>query len=199
MKDNPRIKSCNFKHLWERDGHMMKIVPLIPLCLFILMTLGCGSFMKMEGKRPCAPKGSSEEIVSPPKGSGYLTSGSTVILDTGEENKRISLLEQFDQLRKDLAASQGKNASLERELESEKAAKTALESELEEIKSQLEITQQVIDENEKLTKQLEQKIKELTIELTNAQIEETKAKQALVGMKIEQLVGEKEHISETPH
>ncbi|MDQ1274166.1 MAG: hypothetical protein QG591_2796 [Planctomycetota bacterium] len=185
---------------------MMKIVPLIPLCLFILMTLGCGSFMKMEGKRPCAPKGSSEEIVSPPKSSGYLTSGSTVILDTGEENKRISLLEQFDQLRKDLAASQGKNASLERELESEKAAKTALESELEEIKSQLEITQQVIIENEKLTKQLEQslapyekKIKELTIELTNAQIEETKTKQALVGMKIEQLVGEKEHISENPH
>ena len=91
---------------------MMKIVPLIPLCLFILMTLGCGSFMKMEGKRPCAPKGSSEEIVSPPKGSGYLTSGSTVILDTGEENKRISLLEQFDKLRKDLAASQGKTHRL---------------------------------------------------------------------------------------
>ena len=64
----------------------------------------------------------------------------------------------------------------------------------------------VIIENEKLTKQIEQslapyekKIKELTIELTNAQIEETKTKQALVGMKIEQLVGEKEHISETPH
>ena len=91
-------------------------------------------------------------------------------------------------------------------MENEKTIKISLESELEEIKSQLEITQQVIVENEKLTKQLEQslapyekKIKELTIELTNAQIEETKTKQALVGMKIEQLVGEKEHISETPH
>lgn len=185
---------------------MGKIVPLIPLCLFILMALGCESFTKREGKRPCTPKSSSEETVLPPKSSGYLTSGSTVILDTGEENKRTSLLEQFEQLRKDLAASLAKNASLERELESERAAKTALASELEEIKGQLEATQQVIIENEKLRKRLEQslapyekKIKELTVELTNAQIEETKAKQALVGMKIEQLVEKKEQISETPH
>ncbi|MBE7445074.1 MAG: hypothetical protein HS132_07435 [Planctomycetia bacterium] len=162
--------------------------------------------MKMEGKRPCTAQGSSEEAISSSKSSGYLMNGSTVILDTGEENKRTSLLEQFDRLRKDLAASQGKNSSLERELESEKVAKIALESELEEIKSQLEATQQVIIENEKLCKRLEQslapyerKIKELTVELTNAQIEETRAKQALVGMKIEQLVGKNEQIPETPH
>lgn len=177
---------------------MRKIIPLIPLGLFLLTTLGCESFMIKESQKPCNHDSSSEETVSPQKSRGYLANGVTVNLDTGEENKRASLLEQFDQTRKDLASSLEKIALLERDLGSETATRTTLEAELEEIKKQLEATQQLIMENEKLGKQLEQsqepyekKIKELTLELTKAQIEETKAKQELIGLKIEQLVGKK--------
>jgi hypothetical protein len=177
---------------------MRKIVPLIPLCLFILMTLGCESFMKKESKKPCTPDSSPEETVSSPKSRGYLASGATVNIDTGEENKRTSLLEQFEQTRKDLTSSLGKIATLERELEGEKAIRITLETELEELKKQLEAIQQLVIENERLGKQLEQsqepyekKIKELMLELTKAQIEETRAKQELIGLKIEQLVEKK--------
>lgn len=177
---------------------MREIVPLISLCLFILIVAGCESFMKKEGKKPCTSDISSEETPSSPQSRGYLASGSTVNIDTGEENKRTSLLEQFEQTRKALSLSLEKIAALERELESEKALRTTFEAELEELKKQLEATRQLIIENEKLGKQLEQnqepyekKIRELTLELTKAQIEETRAKQELIGLKIEQLVEKK--------
>ncbi|MDN3513558.1 MAG: hypothetical protein NG747_04055 [Candidatus Brocadia sp.] len=182
---------------------MRKILSVIPLALFIFMALGCESLMKKESKKPCSPDSSSEETVSPQKSSGYLASGPTVSIDTGVEGKRASLLEQFEQTRRDLASSLEKIALLERELEGERAIRISFEAELEELKKQLEATQQIIIENEKLNKKLEQsqepyerKIRELTLELTKAQIEETKAKQELIGLKIEQLVEKKKQKSE---
>lgn len=173
---------------------MRKIVPLISLCLFMLSALGCKSF-RVKNNNPDTRNPSSGETVSHLKGSGYLSSGPTVVINTGEEGKKTSLLEQFDQIRKELASSLGTNASLERELESEKEVKISLESELEEFRKQVEVTQQLIIENEKVCKKLEEsqapyerKIRELTFELTKAQIEATKAKQELISMKIEQLV-----------
>jgi len=127
-----------------------------------------------------------------------------VLINTGEEGTKTSLLEQFDQIRKDLSSSLGTNASLEKELESEKAIKTSLESELEEFRKQVEITQQLIMENEKVSKKLEEsqapyekKIRELTFELAKAQIEATKAKQELISLKMEQLVEKNKQKSPT--
>ncbi|MCF6154402.1 MAG: hypothetical protein E3K36_03945 [Candidatus Brocadia sp.] len=184
---------------------MGKILPLISFSIFILMTLGCESFIRKENKKPHTTDSLSGETVSPPKSRGYLASGATVNIDTGEENKKTSLLEQFEQTRKALSLSQEKIARLERELESEKAIRTMLEAELEEFKKQLEAIQQLIIENEKIGKQLEQsqepyekKIRELTLELTKAQIEETRAKQELVSLKIEQLVEKKKQKPQNP-
>ena len=95
-------------------------------------------------------------------------------------------------------SSKAKTDSLEKELVNTKKIKTAVEAELEETKKQLETTQQIVIENERIRKQLnaslepyEKKIKELIMELTKAQIEETKAKQELIGLKIEQLTEKK--------
>jgi len=189
-----------------RNANMKKMVSLIPLC-FLILIVGCESFMKKDYKKPSQPDISSEETrpgnssneaVAPPKRSGYLASGSTVKVDTGEGDKKISILEQFEQTRAALVSSKAKIASLERELVNNKKVKTALETELEETKKQLEAAQQIVIENERLNKQLnesrepyEKKIKELTLELTKAQIEETKAKQELIGLKIEQLTEKK--------
>jgi len=172
-----------------------------------MLIVGCESFMKKDYKKPSQPDISSEETrpgnssneaVAPPKRSGYLASGSTVKVDTGEGDKKISILEQFEQTRAALVSSKAKIASLEKELVNNKKVKTALETELEETKKQLEAAQQIVIENERLNKQLnesrepyEKKIKELTLELTKAQIEETKAKQELIGLKIEQLTEKK--------
>ena len=185
---------------------MKKMVSLIPLC-FLILIVGCESFMKKDYKKPSQPDissgetrpgNSSNEAVAPPKRSGYLASGSTVKVDTGEGDKKISILEQFEQTRAALVSSKAKIASLEKELVNNKKVKTALEAELEETKKQLETAQQIVIENERLNKQLnesrepyEKKIKELTLELTKAQIEETKAKQELIGLKIEQLTDKK--------
>lgn len=94
-----------------------------------------------------------------------------------------------------MAISLKANESLEKELENEKTIKVLIESELEEFKKQTEATQQLIIENEKICKKLEEsqmpyerKIRELTFELTKAQIETIKAKQELLSKKIEQLV-----------
>ena len=189
-----------------RNANMKKMVSLIPLC-FLILIVGCESFMKKDYKKPSQPDISSEETrpgnssneaVAPPKRSGYLASGSTVKVDTGEGDKKISILEQFEQTRAALVSSKAKIASLEKELVNNKKVKTALETELEETKKQLEAAQQIVIENERLNKQLnesrepyEKKIKELTVELTKAQIEETKAKQELIGLKIEQLTEKK--------
>ncbi|MBI2470986.1 MAG: hypothetical protein HYV59_07040 [Planctomycetes bacterium] len=185
---------------------MKKLVSLTPLC-FLILIVGCESFMKKDYKKPyktnvssgeTRPGTSPNEAEAPPKRSGYLANGSTVTVDTGEGDKKISILEQFEQTRAALAASKAKAASLEKELVNNKKIKTALETELEETKKQLEAAQQVIIENERLNKQLnesrepyEKKIKELTLELTKAQIEETRAKQELIGLKIEQLTVKK--------
>lgn len=173
---------------------MGKIVPLISSCLFILLNLGCESFM-IKKNNPDTKNPSAEETVSHPKGRGYLSGGPTVIINTGAESQKTSLLEQFDQLRKDLATSLGSNASLVKELESEKTIKLSLESEVQEFGKQVEATQQLIIENEKMGKKIEEshapyekKIRELTFELTKAQIEATKARQELISLKIEQLV-----------
>lgn len=195
----------NNTRLQRRGRSMRKFVTLIPLCLFLLTTLGCESFLKNGYKKPFKPDTSEEskEVVAPPKSSGYLANGSTVKVDTGEEGKKTSVLEQFEQTKQALTLSQAKIDSLEKELEKEGATRTALETELEELKGQRETTQQLIIENEKLSKQLEQsqepyekKIKELTLELTKAQIEETRAKQELVSLKIELLMEKKKQKSQ---
>ena len=185
---------------------MKKLVSLTPLC-FLILIVGCESFIKKDYKKPypsdisseeTKPGNSSNEAIAPPKRSGYLASGSTVKVDTGEGDKKTSVLEQFEQTREALVSSKAKIDSLEKELVNNKNIKTALEAELEETKKQLEAAQQIVIENERLTKQLnesrepyEKKIKELTIELTKAQIEETKAKQELISLKIEQLTEKK--------
>lgn len=194
FNNNTRIKSCNFRR--SEAMCMRKIVPLISLSLFILLNAGCYSSTSIKDNNSSARNPPSEETVSLSKGSGYLSSGPTVVIDTGEgKNKRTSLLEQFDQLKKDLAISLKTNESLEKELENEKTIKVLIESELEEFKKQTEATQQLIIENEKICKKLEEsqmpyerKIRELTFELTKAQIETIKAKQELLSKKIEQLV-----------
>jgi len=185
---------------------MKKLVSLTPLC-FLILIVGCESFMKKDYKKPykttvssgeTRPDTFSNEAGVPPKRSGYLASGSTVKVDTGEGDKKTSILEQFEETREDLVSSKAKTDSLEKELVNTKKIKTALEAELEDTKKQLEAAQQIVIENERLNKQLnesrepyEKKIKELTVELTKAQIEETKAKQELIGLKIEQLTEKK--------
>ncbi|MBM2835439.1 MAG: hypothetical protein HW406_2600 [Candidatus Brocadiaceae bacterium] len=185
---------------------MKKLLSLTPLC-FLILIVGCESFTKKDYKKPCKydissgearPDNSSNEAVAPPKRSGYLASGSTVKVDTGEGDKKTSILEQFEQTREALMSSKAKTDSLEKELVNTKKIKTAVEAELEETKKQLETTQQIVIENERIRKQLnaslepyEKKIKELIMELTKAQIEETKAKQELIGLKIEQLTEKK--------
>lgn len=184
--------------------NMEKTVLFIPLCLLIFTTSGCESILKKEYTKPYKFN-SSEKLEVPPKSSGYLAEGSTVKVDTGEGDKKISVLEQFEQTKQALAASQEKIILLEKELENEKAAKTALKTELKELQSQLEIMKQLVIENKKLRKQLEEyqepyeeKIKELTTELTKAQIEETKAKQELISLKIELLMQKKKQIQQEP-
>ena len=199
---------------------MKKLVSLTTLC-FLILIVGCESFTKKDYEktyksdissgetRPntfsydissgeTRPDTFSNEDGSPPKRSGYLASGSTVKVDTGEGDKKTSILEQFEETREDLVSSKAKTDSLEKELVNTKKIKTALEAELEDTKKQLEAAQQIVIENERLNKQLnesrepyEKKIKELTLELTKAQIEETKAKQELIGLKIEQLTEKK--------
>lgn len=185
---------------------MKKLVSLTPLC-FLILIVGCESFMKKDYRKPyksdisseeTKPGNSSNEAIAPPKRSGYLASGSTVKVDTGEGNQKTSVLEQLEETRQALISSQAKADSLEKELENVKKIKTTLEAELEETKKQLEVAQQLTIENERLSKQLkeshepyEKKIKKLTLELTKAQIEETKAKQELLGLKIEQLTDKK--------
>ncbi len=185
---------------------MKKLLSLTPLC-FLILIVGCKSFTKKDYKKPykatvssgeARPDNSSNEDGVPPKRSGYLASGSTVKVDTGEGDKKTSVLEQFEQTREALVSSKAKIDSLEKELVNTKKIKTAVEVELEETKKQLETTQQIVIENERIRKQLnaslepyEKKIKELIMELTKAQIEETKAKQELIGLKIEQLTEKK--------
>ena len=185
---------------------MKKLVSLTPLC-FLILIVGCESFVKKDYKKTYKSDISSgetrpdtfpNEAVAPPKRSGYLASGSTVKVDTGEGDKKTSILEQFEQIRQALVSSKAKIDSLEKELVNNKKIKTALEVELEETKKQLETTQQIVIENERIRKQLnaslepyEKKIKELIMELTKAQIEETKAKQELISLKIEQLTEKK--------
>ena len=186
---------------------MKKLLSLTPLC-FLILIVGCESFTKKDYKKPyksdisseeTKPGNSSNEAIAPPKRSGYLASGSTVKVDTGEGDKKTSVLEQLEETRQALKSSQAKEHSLEKELGNVKKIKIALEAELEETKKQqLEAAQQIVIENERLNKQLnesrepyEKKIKELTLELTKAQIEETKAKQELIGLKIEQLTEKK--------
>ena len=182
---------------------MKKLVSLTPLC-FLILIVGCESFMKKDYKKPSKADISSEETTQgnstneTPKRSGYLASGSTVKVDTGEGYKKTSVLEQLEETRQALVSSQATSDSLEKELENIRKIKTTLEAELEESKKQLEVAQQLTIENERLNKQLheshepyEKMIKKLTLELTKAQIEETKTKQELLGLKIEQLTEKK--------
>lgn len=183
---------------------MGKIVPLIPLCLFILTAFGCESFLKKESTKPYKFS-SSEKVEVPPKSSGYLVNGSTVKIDTGEGEKKISVLEQFEQTKQALVTSQEKNILLEKELENERAANTSLKIELKELGNQLETMRKLVIENEKLRKQLEEcqepyeeKIEGLITELTKAQIEETKAKQELISLRIELLMQKKKQVQQEP-
>ena len=64
---------------------MRKIVPLISLSLFILLNAGCYSSTSIKDNNSSARNPPSEETVSLSKGSGYLSSGPTVVIDTSLE------------------------------------------------------------------------------------------------------------------
>lgn len=177
---------------------MGKNVSLILVCLFFLTIFGCTSFSKLDFKKVNTSETSEEETTPPPKSSGYLTSGSTVTVDTGDIRRKTTVLEEYKQTQEALVIAQDKIDSLQTELGRERELKAALERELKELKLQLEAAQQISVENEALKKQLseihtsyQKQIKELSVELATAQIEETKAKQALTSLKIEQLMENK--------
>ncbi|MBM4053995.1 MAG: hypothetical protein FJ264_04835 [Planctomycetes bacterium] len=170
---------------------MRKFSFLASLLFFTLFAcLGCESMMKSSL--------STESEPPPPKSSGYLTEGATVKIDTGRRTDRISILEQLDHANKELQIEKEKAASLENELSQQRETQQMLEYRIEENEQQLQILEMLKQENEQLKRQLENaqapyedKIKELTLELAKSRLEETKAKQELVGLKIELLVEKK--------
>lgn len=176
---------------------MKKSVYVAFLLLSVVSATGCETLFKKETKKTYKQDSQREDAEAPPKSSGYLSSGSTVRVDTGD-GRSPSLIEQFEETRKSLAVAQTKIGSLEKELETERAAKKSLETEVGELKQQLETSRQIAAENEKLRKEIvaiqepyEKKIKELSLELTKAQIEETKVRQELTSLKIDQLMSNK--------
>ncbi|GJQ49257.1 hypothetical protein [Candidatus Kuenenia stuttgartiensis] len=172
---------------------MQKFLFLLSLLSFMLLTcLGCESIMKSSL--------STEPPSPPPKSSGYLTEGATVKIDTGYKTNRLSILEQLDQANKNLTTEKEKVASLEKEIAEQREIRKMLEYKIEENERQLQFLETLQQENEQLRKQLvnarapyEDKIKELTLELARSRLEETKAKQELVGLKIELLVDKKKN------
>jgi len=157
------------------------------LCLSFSPSLGCKSILNSSSYKTESPPA--------PQRTGYLAEGATVKIDTGEKKRRNSVLEQLDQTRKELALAKEKINSLEKQLNKEETKTKSLENRLRESKKQLKFTQKLKRENKELKKQLEnaqapyeEKIKELTMELAKARLAETKAKQELVGLKIELLV-----------
>ena len=182
------------------------------LCMIVFVTVGCESLSQCRHSKPAEPAAApdatagvaaAEEGALTPKSSGYLSEGATVKIDTGEGRSKVSLLEQFEQTRRACALLQEKTNALEKALASEKAKGSALESELEALKEQQGTIRQITMENEELRKQLEnvqapyeKKILDLAMELTRAQIEETKAKQELLSIKIETLMEKKKQKSQ---
>lgn len=172
---------------------MRKFLFLVSLLSLTLLTsLGCESMMKSSL--------STESPPPPPKSSGYLTEGATVKIDTGQRTNRITVLEQLAQANKDLEIEKEKVASLEKKISEQMEIRKMLESRIEENEQQLQLLSILKQENEHLKKQLEHaqapyedKIKELTLELAKSRLEETKAKQELVGLKIELLVEKKKN------
>ena len=108
------------------------------------------------------------------------------------------MLEQYEQVKRECVLLQEKIVALEKALVKERAKSTALETELETFKEQQRTIGQITMDNEELRKQLEnvqapyeKKIMDLAMELTKAQIQETKAKQELISLKIETLMEKK--------
>ncbi|MCF6150339.1 MAG: hypothetical protein E3K37_17025 [Candidatus Kuenenia sp.] len=173
---------------------MRKFLFLFSLLSFILLTcMGCESMMKTSLSTESPPP-------PPPKSSGYLTEGATVKIETGQRTNRITVLEQLAQANKDLKTEKEKVASLENELSEQREIQQMLEYRIEDNEQQLQMLEILKQENEQLKKQLvhaqapyEDKIKELTLELAKSRLEETKAKQELVGLKIELLVEKKKN------
>lgn len=180
------------------------------LCMIVFVTVGCESLIQRRYSEPAelapdatAGVAAAEEGARTPKSSGYLSEGATVKVDTGEGRTKVSLLEQFEQTRRECALLQEKINALEKALASERAKGTTLEAELEALKEQQGTIRQITMENEELRKQLEnvqapyeKKIMDLAMELTRAQIEETKAKQELISIKIETLMEKKKQKSQ---
>ena len=175
----------------------MKKSTLVFLLLAATSSVGCETLFKKETKKPYQQDTGQEAPQAPPKSSGYLTAGSTVKIDLGEA-RSPSVIEQFEETRQLLAGAQAKVVSLEKELEGERAQRKLLETEVGDLKRKLETSQQIAAENEKLRKEIvaiqepyEKKIKELSLELTKAQIEETKVRQELTTLKIDHLMSNK--------
>jgi len=193
---------------------MKKIIVWGFLCMAICVTAGCTSFVqRMNRERATtvvapAPAASADVVAAEDgtrstKSSGYLSEGATVRMDVGEGRSRLSMIEQFEQTKHECVLLQERVEVLDKALTSENAKRSALEAELEALKEQLVTMKQINMENEELRKQLEnvqvpyeKKIMELAMELTRAQIEETRAKQELIGFKIETLIERKK---QKPH
>ena len=191
---------------------MNKMIAWGFLCMIIFVTAGCESFQWRQSKpaksvtapAPVIPNEATvaAEAARPLKSSGYLSEGATVRMDMGDGRYGVSMIEQFDQTRREGVFFQEKIAVLEKTLANEKARGVALEKELETFKEQQKVVEQITKENEELRKQLEEvqapykkKIDDLTMELTKAQISETKARQELVSLKIETLMEKKKQKS----
>ena len=180
------------------------------LCMLVFVTVGCESLVQCRHNRPVEPAvapaandatagvAAVEEGARTPKSSGYLSEGATVKVNTGEGRPKVSMLEQYEQVKRECVLLQEKIVALEKALVKERAKSTALETELETFKEQQRTIGQITMENEELRKQLEnvqapyeKKIMDLAMELTKAQIQETKAKQELISLKIETLMEKK--------
>ncbi|MEK7289068.1 MAG: hypothetical protein AAB067_02720 [Planctomycetota bacterium] len=188
---------------------MSKMIVWVFLCMIIFVTAGCESLIQWRQSKPEKPVTAPAPVIPneatvaaegarPLKSSGYLSEGATVRMDMGDGRSNVSMIEQFDQTRREGVFFQEKIDVLEKTLANEKAKVAALEKELEKFKEQQKVTGQITQENEELRKQLEEvqapyekKIADLARELTKAQIGETKAKQELISLKIETLMEKK--------
>ncbi|MBF8276758.1 MAG: hypothetical protein HW390_1831 [Candidatus Brocadiaceae bacterium] len=201
------------EYISGRNSSMNKMIVWGFLCMIIFVTAGCESLVQWRQSKPEKPVTAPEPTVPnettavavgahPLKSSGYLSEGATVRMDMGDGRSNVSMIEQFDQTRREGVFFQEKIDALEKTLANEKAKGVALEKELETFKEQQKVIGQITQENVELRKQLEEvqapyekKIADLSMELTKAQIGETKAKQELISLKIESLIEKKKQKS----
>lgn len=201
------------EYISGRNGSMNKMTIWSFLCMIVFVTAGCESLIQWRQSKPDKPVSApapsvpsdavaAEAAARPLKSSGYLSEGATVRMDMGDGRSNVSMIEQFDQTKREGVFFQEKIDTLEKTLANEKTKVAALEKEVEKFKEQQSVAGQITQENEELRKQLEKvqapyekRIADLAMELTKAQIGETKAKQELISLKIEMLMEKKKQPS----